>query len=227
MGVMEHRQRSATARAVADGSAEILTVQEFLDRVAGDPVVGRELLLRLSIRLRTIEDKIAGGLITTAQSRVRDIVVDMVIPTSPTIALTARTDALRNCIGSEVIAITRFPFVVGRSPERNEREPPRRPNLLIEDHEPFCLSRDHFVITRDHDRVLVSDLGSTLGTIVNSIPIGQHFMRDIAALRSGDNRILAGGWDSPFDFGVSVGPRPSQIGKRDTDYTSATWRGHG
>ena len=40
MGVMEHRPRSATARAVADGSAEILTVQEFLDQVAGDPRCG-------------------------------------------------------------------------------------------------------------------------------------------------------------------------------------------
>ena len=113
---------------------------------------------------------------------------------------------LRKRIGSEAIAITHFPFVVGRSPEHNERETPRRPDLLIEDHEPFRLSRDHFVITRDHDRVVVSDLGSTLGTIVNGIPIGQHFMRDIASLRSGDNRILAGGRDSPFDFGVSVGP---------------------
>ena len=202
MGVMENRQRSATARATTDGSAEILTVQEFLDRVAGNPGVARALLLRLCIRLRAIEDKIAGGLINGVQHQVTDKVVNTVIPANATIS--ARTDLLRKCIGSEMIAIRDFPFVVGRHPEQGEREPPRHPNLLIKDHEPFRLSRDHFMITRDHNRLVVSDLGSTLGTIVNGVPIGHHFMHDFAPLRAGDNRILAGGWDSPFDFDVSI-----------------------
>jgi pSer/pThr/pTyr-binding forkhead associated (FHA) protein len=77
---------------------------------------------------------------------------------------------------------------------------------MIEDAEPFRLSRDHFMITRDTTRLLILDLGSTLGTIVNGGAIGHHFMTDAAPLHRGDNRIVAGGRGSPFAFIVSVGP---------------------
>jgi hypothetical protein len=54
-------------------------------------------------------------------------------------------------------------------------------------------------------RLLVSDLGSTLGTILNGQGIGHHFMRDAAPLNTGENRVVAGGRGSPFDFVISVG----------------------
>ena len=57
MGVIENRNRSATARAATDGAVEVLTARQFLDRVSSDPKLARELILRLSIRLRKIEDK--------------------------------------------------------------------------------------------------------------------------------------------------------------------------
>ena len=63
MGVIEGRSRSATARAAADGEVEILTAQQFLERVSSDPELAHDLILRLSIRLRRIEDKIAGELL--------------------------------------------------------------------------------------------------------------------------------------------------------------------
>jgi CRP/FNR family transcriptional regulator, cyclic AMP receptor protein len=44
-----------------------------------------------------------------------------------------------------------------------------------------------------------------LGTIVNGQGIGHHFMRDAVSLHVGENRIIAGGWGSPFEFVVSVG----------------------
>lgn len=67
MGVIEGRSRSATARAVSDGAAEVLTPQEFLDRVSRDASLARGLIQRLSIRLRTIEDKIAGDLLLSTR----------------------------------------------------------------------------------------------------------------------------------------------------------------
>ena len=80
----------------------------------------------------------------------------------------------------------------------------RRPDLLIEDEEPFRLSRQHFMIARSGDRLLVSDLGSTLGTMVNGWAIGHHFMKDAEPLHRGENHIVAGGKDSPFEFLVSI-----------------------
>lgn len=46
MGVIENRSRSATARAAADGAVEVLTAQQFLDRVSSDPALARDLILR-------------------------------------------------------------------------------------------------------------------------------------------------------------------------------------
>ena len=46
------------------------------------------------------------------------------------------------------------------------------------------------------------DLCSTLGTIVNGEPIGEHFRSDDAPLRAGENEVIAGGVDSPFVFSV-------------------------
>ena len=49
------------------------------------------------------------------------------------------------------------------------------------------------------------DLLSTLGTIVNGEPIGDHFRGDEAPLRTGENEVIAGGVKSPF-LDVGYGP---------------------
>jgi CRP/FNR family transcriptional regulator, cyclic AMP receptor protein len=51
----------------------------------------------------------------------------------------------------------------------------------------------------------VRDLRSTLGTIVNGEPIGNHFRIDDVPLRAGENEVIAGGVDSPFVFSVLIG----------------------
>jgi CRP/FNR family cyclic AMP-dependent transcriptional regulator len=50
----------------------------------------------------------------------------------------------------------------------------------------------------------VRDLYSTLGTIVNGEPIGEHFRSDEAPLRAGENEVIAGGVDSLFVFSVFI-----------------------
>jgi len=62
MGVIEKRPRSATARANTEVEAEQFNVPEFFQRVSADPAMAQELMLRLSVRLREIEDKIADNL---------------------------------------------------------------------------------------------------------------------------------------------------------------------
>jgi CRP/FNR family transcriptional regulator, cyclic AMP receptor protein len=207
MDVIENRARSATARAAADGEVEVLTARQFVERVSSDPVLARDLILRLSIRLRRVEDKIAGDLMIVAHDRPLDepveIASDMVIADDATILLFAQTDALRARIGAAPIHVVKLPFLVGRAAVKGEAEPLRRPDLVIADEEPFRLSRQHFMIARSGDRLLVSDLG-TLGTIVNGRAIGHHFMKDAAPLHRGENHVLAGGWDSPFEFIISV-----------------------
>src|ERR1700674_3317062 len=60
MGVVENRPRSATARAASRVEVEILTPTEFLDQIAGSPRAARELIQRLSQRLREADDRIVN-----------------------------------------------------------------------------------------------------------------------------------------------------------------------
>jgi CRP/FNR family transcriptional regulator, cyclic AMP receptor protein len=209
MGVIEGRSRSATARAAADGEVEVLTARQFLERVSSDPALAHDLILRLSIRLGRIEDKIAGDLLPFALDRSPDRAGETALDTTvitddTTISLAAHSDALRARIGSAPIHVAKLPFLVGRDPLEDNAQGLRRPDLLIEDEEPFRLSRQHFMIARSGDRLLVSDLGSTLGTMVNGRAIGHHFMKDAEPLHRGENHIVAGGKDSPFEFLVSI-----------------------
>ena len=78
------------------------------------------------------------------------------------------------------------------------------PDLKLDDTSPFRLSRNHFMIEKRDGCYYVHDLCSTLGTIVNGEPIGNHFRGDDAALRAGENEVIAGGVDSPFVFSVFI-----------------------
>jgi len=60
MGVVENRPRSATARAACEVEVEILTPAEFLDQIARSPTAARELIQRLSQRLREADDRIVN-----------------------------------------------------------------------------------------------------------------------------------------------------------------------
>src|SRR5262249_23941705 len=96
-----------------------------------------------------------------------------------------------------------LPFIVGRGPVAGEGLPPLQPDLKLDDTVPFRLSRNHFMIEKRDGNYYVRDLSSTLGTIVNGELIGD-FRGDDAALRAGENEVIAGGVDSPFVFSVFI-----------------------
>ena len=98
-----------------------------------------------------------------------------------------------------------LPFIVGREPVAEEGTPPLQTDIKLNDAAPFRLSRNHFMIERRDGGYHVRDLRSTLGTIVNGEPIGNHFRTDDALLRVGENQVIAGGVDSPFVFSVFIG----------------------
>jgi CRP-like cAMP-binding protein len=204
MGVIEKRPRNATARAITEVEAEQFNVPEFFQRVSADPTMAAELMLRLSVRLREIEDKVADDL-PRASAMVKNREASVQQASTEPLQLAADTIALREGIGTQPIKIDQFPFLVGRRPWPGEKVPRRVPNLLLDDRKPFRISRQHFVIASDHGGFVVRDLDSSLGTSVNGEPIGSHFRTDVAELRPGQNRIVAGGFDSEFAFTALVG----------------------
>jgi hypothetical protein len=166
----------------------------------------RDVIVRLSSRLRLADDKIAAEALASVHDLNSESGAspDADVVDRTTILLTAKTDALRARLGASAIPVDKLPFVVGRIHLEVEGASALVPDLLIEDSPPFRLSRQHFMIARSGKQLLISDLGSTLGTIVNGQAIGHHFMRDTGLLIHGENDVLAGGRGSLFEFVVSV-----------------------
>jgi len=203
MGVIERRARNATARASTEVVAEQFSVAEFFQRVSADQGTAQELMLRLSVRLREIEDKIANDL-PRAMAKDGAALQQQTTPGPARVLLAADTPTLRGRMGERPITIDEFPFVVGRKLRHGEKVPKRVPDLVLEDHDPHRLSRQHFMIAELHGGLVVRDLESALGTTVNGEAIGTHFQTDVAELRPGVNRIVAGGSGSDFAFSVLV-----------------------
>lgn len=103
--------------------------------------------------------------------------------------------------GHEII---QMPYGVGRKPLRGEQSPRTEVALMFPDSKPYNLSRSHFVIERGHNALMIRDVGSQLGTLVNGLRIGIEEPLNAVALHIGENEIIAGGADSPFHFVIEV-----------------------
>jgi CRP/FNR family cyclic AMP-dependent transcriptional regulator len=202
MGVLENRPRSATVRAAAAVEAELIPRQAFLDRVSDEPELARKLLVRMSVRLRDVEDLLTRLYTRGSEDTGRQVV--QAPRSAPTITLRAADPGARSFIGAEPIAITRLPFTLGRQPNEDEAPPMITADLAIPEPGPYRLSRAHFSLIARNGEVVVRDLASTLGTIVNDRPIGRDFPVDSAPLHKGENTIVAGGKGSPFAFKVTL-----------------------
>jgi CRP/FNR family transcriptional regulator, cyclic AMP receptor protein len=206
MGVVENRPRSATARAASEVEVEILTPTEFLDQIARSPQAARELIQRLSQRLREADDRIVNDERRSAQAHKthKDADSHTAVVSVTNAYLSAKSPWLRRQLHTP-LGLGDVPFIVGRGPVAREGLPPLQPDLKLNDTVPFRLSRNHFMIESRDGNYYVRDLRSTLGTIVNGEPIGEHFRGDDAPLRAGENEVIAGGVDSPFVFSVFIG----------------------
>jgi CRP-like cAMP-binding protein len=209
MGVLEDRPRSATVRAAAPLEAELIERQAFLDRVIAEPELARKLLVRMSARLRDVEDILTRIYTHGSEDAARDrpaalVPVPAAAAAPSSIVLAPGTKRLRAVIGGDPIAVDRLPFTVGRLPEEGQAAPLVAPDLAITEPAPYRLSRAHFSLIAEGGEVVVRDLGSTLGTIVNNRSIGRDFPLDSVPLRPGENTVVAGGRGSPFVFAVTL-----------------------
>ena len=207
MGVLEGQPRSATVRAASPVEAELIERQAFLDRVSSDPDLARKLLVRMSARLRDVDAILAdlyaaqGSEETTHRQLVE---VPPPLEAAPWAVLAPATATARSLMGADPVPIVHLPFTVGRHPGGRELPSAIAPDLAIREPAPHRLSRAHFsLIVRDGE-VLVRDLNSWLGTIVNDRPLGRSFPRDSAPLHKGENTLVAGGKGSPFVFTLTL-----------------------
>lgn len=197
---LEGRRHSVSVRARGRVRVQFLDRPDFLAQAAADAACARELLLRLSERLREREAgraQLLRALAEEARALPEPAPRVVVRPGSPALAAQLPRDGL---------AVDRFPFLVGRRPGRGDVVL-RVADLALADQEPYRLSRHHFLLMRDADGVYVMDQWSALGTRVDGIYVGAVFPRMRVRLAPGDHEVVAGGPHSPHRFLVAVEER--------------------
>jgi CRP/FNR family cyclic AMP-dependent transcriptional regulator len=163
------------------------------------------LIQRLSQRLREADDRIVNDERRSGQTQgtPKDADTRTTVASVNNAYLAAKNAWLQRQFHTP-LGLGDLPFIVGRGSAAGEGLPRLQPDLKLDDTDPFRLSRNHFMIEKRDGCYYVHDLCSTLGTIVNGEPIGNHFRGDDAALRAGENEVIAGGVDSPFVFSVFI-----------------------
>jgi len=206
MGVLEAMPRSASARAATEVEAEVLSAEAFFERVSNDPLTARELIIRLSARLRDVSDRLIGA-VRGDQALATQIIAGEPAPAGAAhaIGIAAGSTLLKAQMGPESQAVAELPYIVGRWPDDGETGHSVPLDLALDDPPPHRLSRAHFILIEEYGKPVVRDLASALGTVVNGRSIGRDFPLDVALLETGDNEIIAGGTDSPYRFVIRVG----------------------
>src|SRR5216683_7508602 len=137
-GVVENRRwRSATARAASEVEVEILTPSEFLDQIASSPRAARELIQRLSQRLREADDRIVNDERRSSQAHEnrKDANNQTAVVSVNDAFIAAKEPWLQRQFHTP-LGLGDLSFVVGRGTVAGEELPPLEPDLKLDDTAP-------------------------------------------------------------------------------------------
>ena len=217
MGFFDDQPRCTSARAKTPASVIMYNEDDFFHLIRTESKSVEQVIIRLCERLRTTSRKLAE---TVVSRKVLDTFEDSPSESVPQdfpgntetnsesaqlrVFIVPSSKHLIPALPKEGVEVTKSPFFVGRIPVGRESEPITPIDLRIPDSQPFRLSREHFAIYQHQGGYGVQDLQSVLGTQVNGEFLGHGLVKDFESLKLGENKITAGGADSPFTFKVIV-----------------------
>ncbi len=214
MGMVEESPRSASAQAIEDTELLVVTEETFEQELLQKPdrllrYLGTlfERLRRSNAALKAEVQKSRGTHARPAEASSEALVYGADEPARPEGESAAKPVArlrLRTADQADTakvdLEISKFPFRIGRVSWRGGRTPALPNDLSVPDEMPFDVSRSHCVIERRGERLYVSDVGSTLGTIVNGVHLGTASGRLSCELEQEENELILGPEDSPHRF---------------------------
>jgi len=199
MGIADDQPRSASARAKNQVSMIAYKEEEFFRLISRDSSAAEKLILRLCERLRNVSRKFTEAAVAGREEEVRE---EEEVSTGTRLTLLPLSPQLLSHLPEGGIQIVNLPYSVGRVPQGTDSESAMKIDLRLPDQRPYRLSRRHFALYENPDGYGILDLGSTLGTSLNEEYLGHNFGKDFGYLKMGENRVTAGGIDSPFTFKI-------------------------
>jgi len=194
MGVIADRLRSTTTRAATDVSPLSIGKQDFLDAFGPNNKLALKVLRTLCERLSNADQRILDavrreGAPVGEVGRIRRLPGSHIVEAQ---------------IGAEGIEIGDLPYRVGRRAEPGEPPQETPMSLAMHAQEGYQISLEQFAIDEAGGRLMVQDLGSHLGTLVNGQRIASFEQSQTADLGFGETEIQAGGSTSDYRFRIIV-----------------------
>lgn len=195
-GVIQSKPRSTTTKAKGEVTALRVTAEEFLSAFGNKNPFSLPLLRMLCERLSEASQRIAE--ISKVDREVAKV------GTYSGITLLASSPEVEFQIGTEGVDVSALPFVAGGK-ELMTGGPQVAPNkLCLRANKGRHIADAHFAIAEKDGCLVVEDLGGKYGTTVNGTAISRANDEAPVPLWIGENRIIAGGEDSPYRFSVVV-----------------------
>jgi len=190
--------RTATAEAASNLVVHELGREDFARLLAEDADIGKSLLRPVFERVRRDAQAATRPTPSVAPHATP-------VPVLSELRLEPGGREIARQMEASGVRIATLPFRVGRRSLRGAFVDEGPVELTLEDQQPYSLSRRHFAIEARGVGFVVRDCGSHHGTIVNGVRIGGTLPVSVAALKIGENRIVAGRAASPFQFVLTIG----------------------
>ncbi len=195
MSVLNGQKRSTTTRALRDSVLIPIPGDAFLAAFGKDNPLALAMLRMLSNRLAKADRKLAATHFFQAPARVEQVASIRILPGS---------HAVEGQIGEDGVSVESLPYTVGRRAMLGDAPIVGSAELSLQTLEQYHLAPQHFTIEdRDGDLVL-RDLGTHTGTVVNDTRIATFEPSDTAALHVGENVVRPGGLETPYTFRILV-----------------------
>lgn len=198
MGVIRDTTRSTTVSAKDKVKLLVLSKANFLTAFGADNPIALPLLRMLCERLSRADGQLVSGRLLRPGAPMAEVAQITLLPASR---------STENQIGDEGVVVSDLPFRVGRKLRAKERGRHPPVALALGAKDIFDISPEHFALEEEKGRLVVRDLGSHLGTIVNGIRVADFEQTAIVGLQFGQNLVQPGGIDCPFQFSVIVDKR--------------------
>ena len=193
MSLIDERPHSMSARALTNVHLTAISRDEFEQILTLVPDNFRIHLNALFEQLRTL---------STQASATPTLVPPP--PKTTYVTIHPLTRLAASMLPRDGLWIQKFPFRIGRSAKEFEATPPDATDLWLKDRSPYNVSRNHAIIDKKKDEVILKDCGSSLGILVNEHQIGGISFDREFPLEEGDNTVILGGFMSKFQFRINV-----------------------
>lgn len=194
-GIIRNKPRSTTTRALDAVTLVALPRADFLAAFRDDNPLALQILRALCERLVEADTELVARRVFTDPARCDAV---------KQIRLHAGSADVERQIGTDGILIEHLPFRVGRQAIPGNGSDSDEGELLLYVPKSGRVSPVHFAIEQGGEHLMLRDLASHLGTVVNGVRVADFEQAETAPLHFGENTVHAGGMDSPYRFHILV-----------------------